>query len=826
MTHSDENFHPESNREQANRAEASTPKSDKDQVSEPLRNSALGDIIPSERDTNEATESVAELFHQAIGLDKIPSPGSATYSVKVAEMQAQRGEGVSRAQNIAFTNAGGETIFGAQFTKNDGTFFKTMQGETYKVEPGEKGGFALEPVRGAREAFVATDMQVLPDAFGLKQEYFSQRTVRPPGDGGLHTPSAELNFNPQQGRIERQDLGPVVAQQIEHQHAQHQQVEHQPVGHQPLEHQPLEHQPIHQQVEHQHQVENQILAQQQLEHQHLAGQHQAENQSAVREITGAERPEMIHGHEGERAASGGVFDLLSQVVGEIVAKINMTLGSATDGKNTGIREVSAALEDYKRRNPQLGGVPALAEILTRHPDMPSSLDAMMGRYGSRAQSIENIGGTTFGVQQNDAFENALRQLRANREGERTGSTRVDVISQLAHELGAIDGHHEPRVDNIVIAQPIPVAFDPNEIGRKPEQPSELGQIDASLEEIAEALVEEVPIPAEAPHVELDETADLIAQNLAVEEQIKDRGEQENIESEEEERKKREEQERLEREAIKLRIQKREEERRKRYLVKEKDTLESIAIKQLRDVRLATLIFDINKHLMPVKVVRGKPTRELKPRMIIFLPTNAEIDKFRGLPSPPAGSELVSVDTLFGATALAPGLATSIAGNTEEASDMVSPLTPSQRENVEKMLGELPKTNEIVNATSSSEFDEALQRAKLVDAVFAAHSNEDAPKAEIQMPTISPVKSASQINAESPEGAAHESHTVRLGDTLKSLAMRHPKLSDVSLWVLLAEVNSLPTTVDAKGTPEAKLVRGSRIRIPSAEEIAEFRSRKH
>jgi hypothetical protein len=800
MTHSDENFHPESNREQANRAEASTQK-EREDVSQPLRNAALGDIIPTEKEAHDANDSATELFHQAIGLDKIPAPGTATYSVKLAEMQAQRGEGVSRAQNIAFTNAGGETIVGAQFTKSDGTFFKTKQGETYKVEATDQGGFALDPVRGAREKFVATDMQVLPDAFGLKQEYFSQRTVRPPLEGVVsNTAGADLNFAPQPQQI---------SQQIEHQHAPQQPVEHQP-AHQ------LEHQPVHQQVEHQHQAENQIVAQQQLEHQHIANQ-TPEHQPPVRETTGMERAEMVHGHEGERS-SGGVFDLLSQVVGEIVAKLNLTLGAIKEGKNQGIREVAASLEDYKRRNPQLGGVPVLSEILTRHPDMPSSLDAMMGRYGSRAQLVENVGGTTFGVQQNDAFENALRQMRANREGDRAGSARVDPVSRLAQEIDAIGGRHEAHIENIVAPQP---AFDPNLIGHKAEQESEveqLGQIDSSLEQIAEALIEEVPIPPEAPHVELDETANLIAQNLDVEQQIKDRTEQENIEAEEEERKKREEQERLEREAIKLRIQKREEERRKRYLVKEKDTLESIAVKQLRDVRLATLIFDINKHLIPVKVVRGKPTRELKPRMIIFLPTNAEIDKFRGLPAPPAGSELVSIDTIAGAVALAQ--ATTFGGAEEE---MVSPMTPSQRANIEEMLGELPQFSERKDANAS--FDEALEKAKLVDAVFASHLNEEVPKPEIKVPTISPVTAASEVSAGKTELPNQDYHTVRLGDTVKSLAMRHPKLSDVSLWSLLAEVNGLPTTIDSKGAPEAKLVRGSRIRIPSADEIAEFRSRK-
>lgn len=67
-----------------------------------------------------------------------------------------------------------------------------------------------------------------------------------------------------------------------------------------------------------------------------------------------------------------------------------------------------------------------------------------------------------------------------------------------------------------------------------------------------------------------------------------------------------------------------------------------------------------------------------------------------------------------------------------------------------------------------------------------------------------------------------SYTVRFGDSLRSIAMKHPALNDVSLWRLLAKVNDLSIETDAMGTPKVTLERGTALNLPSKEEIAQFR----
>jgi YD repeat-containing protein len=68
------------------------------------------------------------------------------------------------------------------------------------------------------------------------------------------------------------------------------------------------------------------------------------------------------------------------------------------------------------------------------------------------------------------------------------------------------------------------------------------------------------------------------------------------------------------------------------------------------------------------------------------------------------------------------------------------------------------------------------------------------------------------------------YNVRLGDSLRSVAMKHPMLNDVSLWRLLAEKNNLPTATDKHGIPTAILKRGTKLTMPTKQEIVEFRKK--
>jgi hypothetical protein len=74
--------------------------------------------------------------------------------------------------------------------------------------------------------------------------------------------------------------------------------------------------------------------------------------------------------------------------------------------------------------------------------------------------------------------------------------------------------------------------------------------------------------------------------------------------------------------------KRTRERRQRYTVKENDTLELISAKMLRDQKLASLIYKINEKKIISFVKQDRLVLDLKPRLVIYLPTSTDIERFR------------------------------------------------------------------------------------------------------------------------------------------------------------------------------------------------------
>lgn len=252
------------------------------------------------------------------------------------------------------------------------------------------------------------------------------------------------------------------------------------------------------------------------------------------------------------------------------------------------------------------------------------------------------------------------------------------------------------------------------------------------------------------------------------------------------RKVREDKEKAQKEADKLQQEKKqqdEDSRRRRYVVRERDTLESIASKQHRDGKLAALIFEINKKEIAMKVENGKEVPDLRPRQVIWLPSGVDIREFRkrmssGSMSQSSGDGKLSAEdelaarfgSNWGGTASGDDTEHS-GGDSIAAAPELSPeavaAAQTRRANIEKLLGPLSK----------------------------------------QRPADGRIR-----------------YVVRLGDTLKAVAMKHPSLQDISLWPLLAEVNEISIETDDKGNPMAKLSRGSTVMIPTIEEIQLFREK--
>lgn len=263
-----------------------------------------------------------------------------------------------------------------------------------------------------------------------------------------------------------------------------------------------------------------------------------------------------------------------------------------------------------------------------------------------------------------------------------------------------------------------------------------------------------------------------------------------------------EQEQKEKEKSDEKDKQRDREKRRRYIVREKDTLQSIATTQLRDVKLSPLIYEINKEVIQLRVENGKQVPDLKPKMIIWLPSTTEIEEFRkggvaGARAAGTQDKKMSADeeliARFGA-----GWSGSKGGPTTGSATGGVPT--GQPGGPPTIPGSQPATSSEVTAALAASAMEAAQKKR----------------ANIES-LLGPIGRAKPADG-------RIKYIARLGDSLKSVAMKHPALQDVNLWKLLAEVNGISTETDSKGAPVATLTRGSVLMIPSNVDVEDYRAR--
>jgi hypothetical protein len=235
----------------------------------------------------------------------------------------------------------------------------------------------------------------------------------------------------------------------------------------------------------------------------------------------------------------------------------------------------------------------------------------------------------------------------------------------------------------------------------------------------------------------------------------------------------------------------EEGKRTQYTVRERDTLQSIALKQLRDVRLAPLIYEINKTVIPIVRQRGRDSFVLKAGQIIWLPSVLESSEFRAklagaAMNPPPQQPLTPLQQAVAAeNAMTPEqeLATKFGTNWDGAQgDTASGAT----------------NNEAENALMTEAIDAARTRRENIERVLGPIDGKKEPVSE-------------RIR-----------YVARLGDTLKSIALKHPALEDESMWTLVAQINNLSRDTDETGAPTAKLSRGTVLQLPSPSEVETYK----
>lgn len=285
----------------------------------------------------------------------------------------------------------------------------------------------------------------------------------------------------------------------------------------------------------------------------------------------------------------------------------------------------------------------------------------------------------------------------------------------------------------------------------------------------------------------------------------------------------------EKEQLAEKDKKEEDSRRERYVVRDGDTLESIAAKRLRDKYLSALIFEINRNIIPVVEKDGKKIAQLKAKMVIYLPSQLDIKNYRarlfskgtnvdltaksgtiGLQDKDVlgeneGSEKRAMDNDEGSTS-AEADASAI-GSDVLYPDQVDMVNKASQEGIKPTHDGIEPTNVDISSGESSIDD--MERQAMLGA--------EARRANVER-LLGPL---AKDKAAAKSDTGRLKHTVRLGETLRSLAFS--KFNDVKLWRLIAEVNNIATTLDSKGDPvNNQLKRGTSIELPTELEIVRYR----
>lgn len=254
------------------------------------------------------------------------------------------------------------------------------------------------------------------------------------------------------------------------------------------------------------------------------------------------------------------------------------------------------------------------------------------------------------------------------------------------------------------------------------------------------------------------------------------------------------------EQLKQLQERRESERRSQrgsYRIRFGDSLISIAKNKFRDALMAPLIYDLNKRDLPLMRYGQKIVATLKIDQTIALPSQNDVDEYRRNPITHS-----DVDMSFPAGATA-------------SPDKAPASFPSAEAELAARFGlswTIPPTT-------------ALNRKSLFDSENVKGRRTDAVRKKVRdnrhniEAALGPLKAKPQPVPTEPRIR----YLCRIGDTLRSIAQKHPALNDPDLWELLAIVNDLSTDINQKGEPVVKLRRGQQLLLPTPAEIDEWRA---
>jgi hypothetical protein len=251
-------------------------------------------------------------------------------------------------------------------------------------------------------------------------------------------------------------------------------------------------------------------------------------------------------------------------------------------------------------------------------------------------------------------------------------------------------------------------------------------------------------------------------------------------------------------------------KRSRYRVMDRDSLESIAEDKLKDVRLVNLLITINRaELNYVDQPDGTSTPVVYPNQTIWLPSDDEVEIYKKnfFKQKNSQSRMKTVSSSHPTPRFQGGGTTNISGQyNQEPQTPVLP--PSPKPMPAQYRDTIPSGGQhlLPRQQNCFEPDSSPMAAVIQNVRFAGN------RVSVNLQELGGDEQISQRRC----------YQVRLGETLQSVALRDPLMNDVKLWALLAKLNGLSTDLDAGGHPVAKLMRGQFLVLPTQTDINEFK----
>lgn len=252
--------------------------------------------------------------------------------------------------------------------------------------------------------------------------------------------------------------------------------------------------------------------------------------------------------------------------------------------------------------------------------------------------------------------------------------------------------------------------------------------------------------------------------------------------------------------------------RTKYLVKEGDTLESIAQVKLGDARLFPLLITINRALVNYRLEGERKVAFVVANQYLWLPTDHELEihkrNFFGKQGKDGkeGSFSLGISSKQNTPIIPP-----------VSFDRTREVSAEVRANLQDFRPSTNRGTVISGPASGSNFAPAKKAQSRADNGNMA-GNIDKVRHAGGRQSIK----LDEIEFASTQVTHRQCYQVREGETLMSIAASLESMGHISMWKLLAKINGFQAREDGAGKPVENLFAGQFIVLPTAEELNEFK----